>query len=76
MNTNITKKLAGTVAPLTGGSRGIGAVIAKRLGPDGAGVASVFVTNGGYNGVQQVPRLVDTAFAKAAFESNCDERLS
>ncbi len=62
MNTNITKKLAGTVAPLTGGSRGIGAVIAKRLVPDGAGVASVFVTNGGYNGVQQVPRLVDTRF--------------
>jgi 3-oxoacyl-[acyl-carrier protein] reductase len=76
MNTNITKKLAGTVALLTGGSRGIGAVIAKRLAPNGADLASVFVTNGGYNGVQQVLRLVDTAFAKAAFESNCDERLS
>jgi NAD(P)-dependent dehydrogenase (short-subunit alcohol dehydrogenase family) len=57
MNTNITKKLAGTVALLTGGSRGVGAVIAKRLAPDGADVASVFLTNGGYNGVQQVLRL-------------------
>ena len=57
MNTNITKKLAGIVALLTGGSLGIGAVIAKRLAPDGADVASVFVTNGGYNGVQQVLRL-------------------
>jgi UDP:flavonoid glycosyltransferase YjiC (YdhE family) len=57
MNTNITKKLAGTVALLTGGSRGVGAVIAKRLAPDGADAASVFVTNGGYNGVQQVLRL-------------------
>ena len=57
MNTNITKKLAGTVAPLAGGSLGTGAVIAKRLTPDGTDVASVFVTNGGYNGVQQVLRL-------------------
>ena len=54
------------MARLTGGSRGIGAAIAKRLAPDGADVASVFVTNGGYNGVQQVLRLVDTAFANAA----------
>ena len=73
---NIIKKLAGTVAPFTGGSGVIGAAIVRRLAADGADVASVFVTNGGYNGVQQVLRLVDTAFAKAAFESNCDERLS
>jgi NAD(P)-dependent dehydrogenase (short-subunit alcohol dehydrogenase family) len=57
MNTNITRKLAGIVALLTGGSLGIGAVIAKRLAPHSANVASVFVTNGGYNGVQQVLRL-------------------
>ena len=57
MNINITRKLAGIVALLTGGSLGIGEAIAKRLAPDGADVASVFVTNGGYNGVQQVLRL-------------------
>jgi NAD(P)-dependent dehydrogenase (short-subunit alcohol dehydrogenase family) len=45
------------VALSAGGSRGIGAVTIKRLAGDGADVASVFVTNGGYNGVQQVLRL-------------------
>jgi hypothetical protein len=57
MNTNITTKLAGIVGLLSGGSLGIGSVIAKPLTPDGADVASVFVTNGGCNGVQQVLRL-------------------
>lgn len=56
MNMNITRKLAGIGALLTGGSLGVGEAIAKRLAPD-RGVASVFVTNGGYNGVQQVLRL-------------------
>ena len=57
MNINITRKLSGIVALLTGGSLGIGEAIAKRLAPDRVDVASVFVTNGGYNGVQQVLRL-------------------
>jgi hypothetical protein len=57
MNTNITRKLAGIIALLSSGSLGIGSVIAKPLAPDGVDVASVFVTNGGCNGVQQVLRL-------------------
>ena len=73
MNTSITKKLAGTVALLTGGSRCIGAAIVRRLAADGADVASVFVTNGGYNGVQQVLRL---SYRQSRIRSNCDERLS
>jgi len=36
MSTNITKKLAGKVALVTGGSRGIGAAIAKRPAADDA----------------------------------------
>ena len=57
MNTTITRKLTGIVALLRGSSLGIGAAIAKPLAPDGADLASVFVTNGGHNGVQQVLRL-------------------
>ena len=52
------KKLADKVAVLIGGSRGNCALIAKQLAADGVDVASVFVTNGGYNGVQQVLRLL------------------
>jgi NAD(P)-dependent dehydrogenase (short-subunit alcohol dehydrogenase family) len=51
------KKLAGKVAVLIGGWRGIAAVLVKHLAADGADVASVFVTNGGCAGVQQVLRL-------------------
>jgi len=42
MSTNITKKLAGKVALVTGGSRSIGATIAKRLAADGAAVALTY----------------------------------
>jgi NAD(P)-dependent dehydrogenase (short-subunit alcohol dehydrogenase family) len=65
MGMNIIQKLAGVVALLTGGLLGIGAALAKRLAPNGADVANGFVTNGGYNGVQQVLNL-STPFAKGA----------
>jgi hypothetical protein len=57
MSTNITNKLAGTAALATRGSRSIGAASVRRLAADGLDAPGVFVTNGGYNGVQQVLRL-------------------
>jgi 3-oxoacyl-[acyl-carrier protein] reductase len=47
MSTNNGQKLAGKVAVITGGSRGIGAAIVKRLAADGARVAFTYARDAG-----------------------------
>src|SRR5881394_1220875 len=63
MNTNITKKLAGKVALVTGGSRSIGAAIAKRLATDGAAVALTYSASP--DKANEVVRSIESAGGKA-----------
>jgi 3-oxoacyl-[acyl-carrier protein] reductase len=64
-----TKKLAGKVALVTGGSRGIGAAIALRLAEDGATVAVNYV-NSKESADQIVDQITQLGSKAAAFQAN------
>ena len=81
MSKNSTGKLEGKVAVVTGGSRGIGAAIAKRLAADGAKVAITYtkgadaatsvvkqIEHAGGNAIAIQADAADAAAVKAAVE--------
>ena len=74
MSTNVTKKLAGKVALVTGGSRSIGAAIAKRLATDGANVAITYArgADAAASVVQAIERAGGTAIAIQADSADAD----
>ena len=63
MNKNNGQKLAGKVAVVTGGSRSIGAAIAKRLAADGASVAITYTK--GADAAASVVKEIEGAGGKA-----------
>src|SRR5216684_2220987 len=74
MNNNNGQKLAGKVAVVTGGSRGIGAAITKRLAADGASVAFTYTkgADAAASVVKEIERLGGKAIAIQADAADAD----
>src|SRR2546425_11842970 len=70
----MSKKLEGKIALITGGSRGIGAAIAKRLAADGASVAITYTKGGDAAArvVKEIERAGGRAIAIQADAADAD----
>jgi 3-oxoacyl-[acyl-carrier protein] reductase len=71
----MSQKLEGKIALITGGSRGIGAAIAKRLAADGANVAITYTK--GADAAASVVKEIERAGRKAiAFQADATKPAS